>query len=447
VAINYKRSALLLIGHSVNLSRRIKKAVLGPEPRSPAAIANDITILNEDDAAVSSESVGWLLKGIFREPDLYAYAESKLSPQLVKARTFSEARQIVYKYFMSKSSGETKSLTDLDLRATQAVLAHEADTRKNQRAYDYDIMHKAGSGFWPNPIDVKNGRSLYTEFPYRLQRKLITKKTPLTSAGSCFAMEIAHRLQQDGYNYIVTEPNFRGRLLTPADSGQMSDSSAAWGIIFNTPSFRQLVERAFGLRELPRILWSRKGTYMDPFREYISFKSIEEYAATYDQHIAAAREALMRAEVMIITLGLNEIWRFKMDGAVFSRSPWRMAPSLVEQRVLTVQENVADLQAMLDTLRHFNPKLQLIVTLSPIPLHATFLHEAYHVVEANAHSKAVLRVAAQEFVEKNEGVYYFPSYELVTCGKEDAWLPDQRHVTPATVDRVMQMFDEIFVEG
>ena len=429
------------------MGRRIKKAVIGPESRSPAAIANDITLLNEDDDALCPKSLGWLLKGIFHQADLYAYAESKLSPLLVKARTFTEARTIAYDYFLSKTSGETKSLTELDLLAIQAVLRHEADTRRNKEAYPYDSMHKVESGFWPNPIEVKNGRSLHTEFPYRHQHKFITKNTPLASAGSCFAMEIAHWLQREGYNYIVTEPHFRGNFLTSSDVGQVSDASAAWGSIFNTPSFRQLVERTFGLRDFPRILWSRKGIYMDPFREHIQFHSMEEYAANCPRHIEAARKALLQAEVLIITLGLNEIWRFKMDSSVFSQAPWRMAPSLVEQHVLTVEENVGELQEMLDILRSFNPKIQLIVTLSPIPLHATFLHEDYHVVEANAHSKAVLRIAAQQFVEQNEGVYYFPSYELVSSGGPASWQPDQRHVTTATVDRIMQMFNEMFVEN
>jgi hypothetical protein len=68
-----------------------------------------------------------------------------------------------------------------------------------------------------------------------------------------------------------------------------------------------------------------------------------------------------------------------------------------------------------------------------------------HVVEANTHSKAVLRVAAEEFVSRNQGVHYFPSYELVTNGIERPWDADQRHVTPATVSRVMEMFHEMYV--
>jgi GSCFA family len=242
---------------------------------------------------------------------------------------------------------------------------------------------------------------------------------------------------------VVTERNFRGFLTN--DVSLFSDASAAWGIIFNTPSFRQLVERSFGLRRLPRILWSNGEYYMDPFREEIRFASVEEYLTNYEPHLAAARAAFAQAKVLIITLGLNEIWSFKMDGSIFSRSPWRIAPSFVEHRILSPEENVRDLELMLKILRQQNPNLQLIVTLSPIPLHATFLHDRCHVVEANMHSKAVLRIAAQEFVEKNEGVYYFPSFELATYGFQNPWTEDHRHTNRSVVGRVMEMFREMFV--
>ena len=74
----------------------------------------------------------------------------------------------------------------------------------------------------------------------------------------------------------------------------------------------------------------------------------------------------------------------------------------------------AYLQRFLDVIRAHNPDLQLIVSVSPIPFLATGRADKYHVVAANCLSKAVLRVAAEEIVKRNEGVYYFPSYELVT---------------------------------
>lgn len=405
---------------------------------------SSVTILNSDDEITSSEGLIWLLKSIFREPDLLEFVHKQVGQEVRKQRTFAEANQFLFDHFQRMSQSRPTAKSDsLYARAWEAVIMHREETVRNRRAYEGRELNSPHSGFWPNPSDQRNGRSLFRELPYRRRWKIITKKTPLASAGSCFALEIAHELQHGEFNYVVTERNSKG--LLSKDTSVPSDASAAWGIIFNTPSFRQLVERAFGLRRLPRILWQLQNYYMDPFREEMRFASVDEYLANYDSHTEAARTAFMQAEVLIITLGLNEIWSFKMDGSVFARSPWRIAPSFVECRTLSVEENVRDLELMLKILREHNPNLQLIVSLSPVPLHATFLYDQYHVVEANTHSKAVLRVAAQEFVEKHEGVYYFPSFELVTYGFENPWDTDHRHVNRIVVARVMEMFQEMFV--
>jgi hypothetical protein len=405
---------------------------------------SSVTILNSDDEITSPEGLIWLLKCIFRDPDLLEFVRKQVGAEVTKCKTFGEANHFLYKYYQRQAQSHDSSKTpSLATRAFRAIATHQQGTALNQNAYQGRRYDDPSSGFWPDPSDQGNGRSLFQELPYRRRWKIITKTTPLVSAGSCFALEIAHALQHDAFNYLITERNSGGFLTK--DPSILSDASAGWGIIFNTPSFRQLVERAFGLRQLPRILWSNGEYYMDPFREEMRFASVDEYLANYDSHTEAARTAFMRAEVLIITLGLNEIWSFKMDGSVFSRSPWRIAPSFVEYRTLSVEENVRDLEMMLKILREHNPNLQLIVSLSPVPLHATFLYDRYHVVEANMHSKAVLRVVAQEFVERHEGVYYFPSFELATYGFENPWAADHRHVSRAVVDRVMEMFREMFV--
>lgn len=405
-----------------------------------------VTVLSTDNDACSAEGLQWLLKCIFREDDLLKYARSEFAPGLLQCKSYAEAVSLIYTRLRDKTSGERlNQASPLVRRAFAATLDHERDTERNRSAYTVGAQQSPESGWWPEPSDPRNQRSLFTELPFRRRFKFITRNTAVVSAGSCFASEIAYALQREGLNYVVTEPNTEGRLTTDSQQNVVSDSSAAWGDIFNTPSFRQLLEYSFGLRRLPRIVWQLGDHFLDPFREGVKFTSIDEYEANYEQHISAARAAFEQAEAFIITLGLNEVWYFKMDNSVFSRSPWRIAPSFVEHKTLSVAENVAELQLMLDILRTRNPRVKVIVTVSPVPLHATFLHETYHVVEANLHSKSVLRVAAQEFVEKNSEVYYFPSFELVTYGFENPWSDDQRHVDPKVVQRVMEMFRQMFV--
>ncbi|NDC63146.1 MAG: hypothetical protein EBZ59_03985 [Planctomycetia bacterium] len=328
---------------------------------------------------------------------------------------------------------------------------HLARRERNRLAYATRGKPRPEAVFWPNPTSPQCGRSIHDERPFVSRVPLVDRTTPIVSVGSCFAMEIAHALQRDGFTYVVKEPNAcpRGTYVVKDRESSPPIASAAWGIIFNTPSFAQLAERAFGLRRPSNLLFSTQyrggGWYCDPMREEVLFPSPEAFAANQEPHLRAAREAFLEARVLVITLGLNEVWYFKPDEAAFSRSPWRTAPSLVEARILTVEENVAALQRMLDVLRAFNPGLHVVVTLSPIPLHATVRGDSSHVITANAHSKAVQRVAIEEFVGRNRGVHYFPSHELVSHCIRDPWAADQRHVSRETVDRVMALFYEMFV--
>jgi hypothetical protein len=77
---------------------------------------------------------------------------------------------------------------------------------------------------------------------------------------------------------------------------------------------------------------------------------------------------------------------------------------------------------------------------------ATGRSTEYNVIAANTHSKAVLTVAPDELVKNNEDMYYLPSYEMVTECIEDPWAEDHRHVKKSTVERVVQMFREVFVK-
>jgi hypothetical protein len=226
--------------------------------------------------------LAWLLKCIFREPGLLEYVTKQVGLEVAKCRTFEEANRLLYDYYQRRSQNQKDSASGCDGRALRAITNHQKETDLNRNAYAGRELKSPFSGFWPNPSDQRNGRSLFQELPYRRSRKIITKKTPLVSAGSCFALEIAHELQREEFNYLITERNSKGFLTK--DASVPSDASAAWGIIFNTPSFRQLVERAFGLRQLPRILWQLQNYYMDPFREEIRFASVDEYVSNYDAH-------------------------------------------------------------------------------------------------------------------------------------------------------------------
>lgn len=326
----------------------------------------------------------------------------------------------------------------------EALKRHKEITESNRDSYRGDGSDEAMRKiYWPSPVHPKRPRNLFDETPFARATPLVTKQTAIVSAGSCFAMEIAHWLQDHGYNYVVTDRT--------GTNGRLPNASARWGTLFNAPSFRQLMEHAFGIRSLPKLLWKMQRydgstVLADPFREDVGFESVEQWEADYEPHRANARKALESAEIFIMTLGMAEVWRTRHTEFYCSRCHWGLASELVERKIMTVEETVAELEKMLTILRAHNPKVKIIISASPVPLHATFRSDDMSVITANAYSKAVQRISAEQFARRNDNVFYFPSYESVMHCTRNAWDDDQRHVSREAVGKVMKLFCQMFVD-
>ncbi|TMG11273.1 MAG: hypothetical protein E6I00_10585 [Chloroflexi bacterium] len=89
--------------------------------------------------------------------------------------------------------------------------------------------------------------------------------------------------------------------------------------------------------------------------------------------------------------------------------------------------------------RHGHPDVEILVTVSPVPLDATFT--GTDIVMATTYSKSLLRSAAGEWSQSKRNVHYFPSYEIVMNSARDrAWFMDGRHVRQDMVAHIMQTF-------
>ncbi len=247
----------------------------------------------------------------------------------------------------------------------------------------------------------------------------ITKKTRVTAFGSCFARHITAYLQEHGYN--------------------MSLSKEKWN---NINAFTSGVNTSFAFRQ--KFEWALEDAVFeeDLWRTGDS-KVIERTAELKEQ----SRELFETTEVFILTLGLSEVWYSKDSGQVY----WRGVPKSLYSpekhgfRVSTVEENVSNLNRVLDLIEKHNPTAKVILTLSPVPLIATF--RPVSCVTANSVSKSILRVAIDEVVRAGrENVYYWPSYEIIKEFFVDAYREDRRHVTDEALDVVMGKFSQYYLK-
>ena len=341
------------------------------------------------------------------------------------------------------------TLNKVAIKALLDLVEYESTFLDSFNRYNLAKKPNASAVFWPNPNHPDHPNSKYQLLPYVNKHPIMDITTPIGSAGSCFAFEIAKYFQQDGYNYVITERNDDPNSGVLVDGYQPGDTyvkfCANYGILFNTPSFLQLAEKAFGMKSFDKlVIEDENGYFMDPYRENVLFASKKAYLDDYNKHIAAVKASFLEAKVFVITLGLNECWEMH-DGSVISRNPRANMYQLVKHKTLTVAENVDNIQRFFDIIKYHNPDFKLIISVSPIPFLATGRADEQHILTANCHSKSVLRVAADELVSKNEDMYYLPSYELVTECIEEPWKADHRHVKSETVKKVVDMFKEIFI--
>lgn len=157
---------------------------------------------------------------------------------------------------------------------------------------------------------------------------------------------------------------------------------------------------------------------------------------------------LRQADVVLMTLGLNEVWRDAATGTRLNAAPdlWtvRRHPDRFTLEVTDVQENLSALEEIRDRLKAINPAMKIVVTVSPVPMGATF--SGQDVAVANMLSKSTLRAAAGAFEAAHDDVDYFPSYEIASLSPRSfAYGPDCLHVADRLVSSIMGQFMEAYL--
>ena len=297
---------------------------------------------------------------------------------------------------------------------------------------------------WPGSFD---NPPVDGNFPVPAETGLkISTSTPIASMGSCFAREIKRRLLQRGYNYLREETHHPAAV----------HASAAWERVYNTFCMRQIFEYTFEDWQ-PELRWwvaPQSGKIQDPYRRVILYDNMEGAEKDFEQHRKHSRRALQDAEVLILTLGLTEIWQDRKDGSVISlpSGPYVNEGGDMQRyefKVSRYGENLANLERIHAIMAQYNPDCKLLVTISPVNLWATFRKDT-DVISASCNSKSTLRAAADEFTARHENVFYFPAFEMATIYQPLSGLTqfadgrENYHINKPTVKFIMRHFFKFY---
>jgi hypothetical protein len=291
--------------------------------------------------------------------------------------------------------------------------------------------------------------------PVVTPRFRIDPEQRVATMGSCFAQHLARHLASTGLDYYVAEAGPAGMELAEARRRNFGVFSARYGNVYTVAQAVQLFRRAYDDFRPTTDAWQRgDGALVDPFRPQVEpdgFADLAALEADRAAHLAATRDVFERSDVLVFTLGLTEAWRDRDDGSVYPTAPGVAGGEYDPARHEFVNYTVDDVRDGLAELcklaRDVNPGVRVLLTVSPVPLVATF--EPRHVLVSTTYSKAVLRVAADDAVRRFDFVDYFPSYEIITGGASlrSYYGDDLREVDPIGVAHVMRCFSRHYVHG
>jgi hypothetical protein len=283
----------------------------------------------------------------------------------------------------------------------------------------------------------------------------IGQDAPVVTAGSCFAAHIGRALLEEGMHWYDAELPPPGLTRAEQSARGYRRFSFRTGNIYTAAALRQWIAWALDEEKPPEEVWTEdstdevacRPTFHDPYRPTVEpdgFASPDDLLRSRDLTLAAVRTALTKADVLVFTLGLTEAWHDTRTGTVLPMCPGTVRGTFDPARHVLRNHTVAqvhhDLTSVLALAHRVNPRLRMVLTVSPVPLTATATGR--HALVATTHSKSVLRAAAGQLADERDDVDYFPSYEIITGFPYRAafYEPNLRTVTPDGVAFVMRHF-------
>ena len=276
----------------------------------------------------------------------------------------------------------------------------------------------------------------------------LRREDKLFAIGSCFARGIECALVEQEMAVLSKATEF--------DSFPAINNEMKLGFTNKYSTFSIYNELRWALdpaEEFPResLVDVGNGVFYDPHTNPALQLAGFEETKHRREIIESVTRRVAQCRVVIVTLGLVEVWRDKIANVFINTAPipaaLRRHPDRYEFHITNFTENFSNLEHIHTLLSRFgHPDVQVVVTVSPVPLEATFSSE--DVVIANTYSKSILRAAAQEWAATHKNVHYFPSYEIVqNSDRKVTWEGDLRHVKGEVVYHIMNLFLRHYFAG
>lgn len=267
-------------------------------------------------------------------------------------------------------------------------------------------------------------RTEYTPVPSALR---LDPQRPVVLLGSCFSDNIGARMRAAMWDAAVNP----------------------CGTLFNPASIARAVALALSPRmaaEVEESIFSVKDGGVDVWRSWdfpTRFFGLtrEACAARCVEALTALREALMRADALLLTFGTA--WVYALAAAperVVANCHKRPAAEFARRR-MGVEEITGIWRDMAARLRLLRPEMKIIMTVSPV----RHLRDGF---DGNSLSKATLRLACDALCSSLPAADYFPAAEVLLDDLRDYrfYASDLLHPSADAEEYIFSRFQERYLD-
>jgi GSCFA family len=308
------------------------------------------------------------------------------------------------------------------------------------------------------PRDLTSWNDFFQDPDFYVAAKaLLRPDTKIFTMGSCFAFEVRRALHKRGFRIY---PDYISVPFNPAV--QVYDKVLERNTLFHYDTFvlRQEFEEIFGLwtdraanfcevRGQPaNQILGADVVYQDPTRRLVYGKTLPLLTALSNGISQVTREGLAQSDVIVLTLGLTEVWPHIKTGRYFCLPPGAGlggGEGLATFQRSVFSENIKNMRAILDLITTHYPKKHVVISVSPVHLEKTY--SGLDVGTASTKSKSILRAVAGQIVREYKNVTYYPAYEMAQFWRTPVFNNDGRHVLSTFADKVVAGFIAVFSDS
>lgn len=251
-------------------------------------------------------------------------------------------------------------------------------------------------------------------FPITESPNKISLADSLILMGSCFADNVGDKLKAFKFNI----------------------SSNPFGTIYNPLSLSQLLMDQVD----PAAVVEQKGIYYH-WQAHGEVSSLSQLGLDklVDERRSLFQSKLKNADWLIVTLGSAFAYRLNVSGQIVANCH-KVPQTNFSKELLSVVEMTDHLELAFNRLQNVNPKLKIILTVSPVR------HVRDGLIENNLSKARLIEVAHS--LSKRDDISYFPAYEILIDELRDYrfYAKDRLHPSEEAVDYIWTRFSETYFD-